>query len=99
LLLKGGLDEVKTVVSNTKLFKLTESLGGVKSMIRHPASMTTSPLPKDVREKFGIADNFIRISVGLEDINDLLADLSNALASLVPAAQVSIVRESSSLVA
>lgn len=99
LLLKGGLEEVKTVVSSTKLFKLTESLGGVKSMIRHPATMTTSPLPKDVREKFGIYDNFIRISTGLEDVNDLLADLSAALAPLVPEVQPAIVRESSSLVA
>jgi cystathionine gamma-lyase len=84
LLLKGGFKEVNTVVSGTKLFKLTESLGGAKSMIRHPATMTTTPLPKEVREKFGIADNFIRLSVGLEDTKDLLADLEAALSLITP---------------
>jgi cystathionine beta-lyase/cystathionine gamma-synthase len=76
---KGGLEGAKTVVNSTKLFKLAESLGGVKSLICHPASQTHAPIPKEVREKVGIVDGLIRVSVGLEDEADLLADLKHAL--------------------
>ena len=76
---KGGLEGATTFVNSTKLFKLAESLGGVKSLICHPASQTHAPIPKEVREKVGIVDGLIRVSVGLEDEVDLLADLKHAL--------------------
>ena len=76
---KGGLETARGVVNGTKLFKLAESLGGVKSLICHPVSQTHAPIPKEVREKVGIVDGLIRVSVGLEDEVDLLADLKHAL--------------------
>jgi cystathionine beta-lyase len=63
-----------------KLFSLAESLGGVESLISHPASMTHASIPKEERQKAGISDSLIRISVGIEDIEDLLAELTSALA-------------------
>jgi cystathionine beta-lyase len=68
------------VLSATKLFALAESLGGVESLIGHPASMTHASIPKQEREKTGVVDSLIRLSVGLEDADDLIADLSKALA-------------------
>ncbi|MDZ7805518.1 MAG: PLP-dependent transferase [Gracilimonas sp.] len=65
-------------MSNTRIFTLAESLGGVESLISHPASMTHGSIPKDVREKAGLQDSLIRISVGIEDSEDLLADLDQA---------------------
>jgi cystathionine gamma-synthase/cystathionine gamma-lyase len=76
---KGGLEAAKNVVSNTQLFQLAESLGGVKSLICHPASMTHAPIPKDIREQCGIVDGLIRLSVGIEEADDLLRDLEQAL--------------------
>jgi cystathionine beta-lyase/cystathionine gamma-synthase len=76
---KGGLEAAKEVVSNTKLFQLAESLGGVKSLICHPATMTHKPIPKEVREHCGIVDGLIRISVGIEEVEDLIADLDSVL--------------------
>lgn len=67
------------VLSSTKLFSLAESLGGVESLIGHPASMTHVSIPKEEREKTGVVDSLIRLSVGLEDADDLLADLKQAL--------------------
>ena len=61
------------------MFALAESLGGVESLIEHPAIMTHASVPVEERNKLGIADNFIRLSVGVEDIEDLKADLSSAL--------------------
>ena len=58
---------------------MAESLGGVESLIEHPAIMTHASVPIEERAKLGIADNFVRISVGVEDLEDLVADLSNAL--------------------
>ena len=78
-LLKGGIDESKRFLEKTKLFALAESLGGVESLIEHPAIMTHASIPKETREKLGVADNLVRISVGLEDIEDLLAELDEAL--------------------
>jgi cystathionine gamma-lyase len=89
---KGGLEGAKTVVNSTKLFKLAESLGGVKSLICHPASQTHAPIPKEVREKVGIVDGLIRVSVGLEDEVDLLADLKHAL-QIVAATQTETNKE------
>ena len=74
-------DAIK-VISNTKLFYLAESLGGVESLCGHPASMTHASIPKEERERTGVVDSLIRLSVGVEDIEDLLADLSNALAQI-----------------
>lgn len=74
----GGLKEVKRFLENLRIFSLAESLGGVESLIEHPATMTHAYLPKEEREKIGITDSLIRISVGLENIDDLLSDLDNA---------------------
>ena len=64
------------------VFTLAESLGGVESLSGHPASMTHAAIPKEEREKTGVVDSLIRLSVGVEDIDDLKADLSNALDQL-----------------
>ena len=81
--LKGDkLEDAIKVVSTTHYFTLAESLGGVESLIGHPASMTHSAIPKDEREKTGVVDSLIRLSVGVEDIEDLVADLENALNKL-----------------
>lgn len=66
-------------LESTQLFSLAESLGGVESLISHPASMTHASIPKEEREKVGVTDSLIRISVGVEDIEDLIEDLNNAL--------------------
>jgi cystathionine gamma-lyase len=67
------------VLSNTHLFSLAESLGGVESLIGHPASMTHASIPKEEREKSGVTDSLIRLSVGVEDVEDLIEDLNKAL--------------------
>ena len=67
------------VLSNTHLFALAESLGGVESLIGHPASMTHASIPKEEREKTGVVDSLIRLSIGIEDAEDLIADLNKAL--------------------
>ncbi len=67
------------VLSNTHLFALAESLGGVESLIGHPASMTHASIPKEEREKTGVVDSLIRLSIGIEDAEDLIADLKIAL--------------------
>ncbi len=76
---KGGLSGAKKVLENTQVFLLAESLGGVESLIEHPAIMTHASVPPDQREKLGIGDGFIRLSVGIEAISDLLEDLDQAL--------------------
>ena len=73
------LEDAIKVVSNTKYFTLAESLGGVESLIGHPASMTHAAIPKTEREKTGVTDSLIRLSVGIEDVEDLVVDLKNAL--------------------
>lgn len=73
------LEEAVKVMSNTQLFSLAESLGGVESLIGHPASMTHAAIPKEAREKAGLKDSLIRLSVGVEDADDLIADLAAAL--------------------
>lgn len=78
--LKGNvLEDAKELVSRTKLFSLAESLGGVESLIGHPATMTHGSIPKEAREKSGIVDSLIRLSVGIEDAEDLIADLAQAM--------------------
>lgn len=76
---KGGLDNSKKVMGATKLFVLAESLGGVESLMTHPAVMTHGAVPKEQREARGFVDGLIRLSVGIEDLDDLLADLDQAL--------------------
>lgn len=77
--IKGGLSESRAVLEKVRLFSLAESLGGVESLIEHPAIMTHASVPKEMREHLGISDNLIRLSVGVEDIEDLLSDLDQAL--------------------
>jgi cystathionine gamma-lyase len=76
--LKGGVKESKRFLEKVSLFALAESLGGVESLIEHPAIMTHASVPKKLREKLGIHDNLIRLSVGIEDVDDLIADLEKA---------------------
>lgn len=75
----GGLPAARKFLESTHLFTLAESLGGVESLIEHPAIMTHGSVPADVRQELGIHDGLIRISVGLEDLEDLRGDLSTAL--------------------
>ncbi len=78
--LKGDrMEEAMRVLSGTKLFSLAESLGGVESLIGHPASMTHASIPREERLKNGLADTLIRLSVGIEDVGDLVEDLKGAL--------------------
>jgi cystathionine gamma-lyase len=78
--LKGNsMDEAFALASRTKVFSLAESLGGVESLIGHPASMTHASIPKDVREKAGVVDSLLRLSVGIEDEKDLIEDLRQAI--------------------
>lgn len=73
-----SIEAATKFMSNTKLFTLAESLGGVESLISHPASMTHGSIPKDIREKAGLKDSLIRLSVGIEDSDDLIEDLNQA---------------------
>ena len=74
-----NVDEAKRVLSSTHLFSLAESLGGVESMINHPASMTHASIPREERIKNGLSDSLIRLSVGIEDADDLIEDLNKAI--------------------
>ncbi|MEM0983919.1 MAG: cystathionine gamma-synthase [Planctomycetota bacterium] len=78
--LAGGLDAAKKMLDRVELFSLAESLGGVESLIEHPAIMTHASVPADQREKLGISDSLVRLSVGIEDVDDLIAELDAALA-------------------
>ncbi len=85
---KGGFENAKSILHSTKLFQLAESLGGVKSLICHPSTMTHKPIPVDVQEHCGIVQGLIRLSVGIEEGRDLVADLEQALArTTAPVAQ------------
>ena len=75
----NNYDEAIKVVENLKIFTLAESLGGVESLSGHPASMTHASIPKEEREKTGVVDSLIRLSVGIEDEDDLIADLRQAI--------------------
>lgn len=78
--IKGGMDESRAFLEKVKIFSLAESLGGVESLIEHPGIMTHASVPAENRKALGIADNLVRLSVGIEDIDDLLWDLEQALA-------------------
>jgi len=77
---KGGLEPARRTVERTQLFTLAESLGGVESLIELPAAMTHSSIPVETRRAHGVADGLVRLSVGIEDVADLISDLDRALA-------------------
>lgn len=77
---KGGLEPARRVVERTRLFTLAESLGGVESLIELPAAMTHASIPAETRRAHGVADGLVRVSVGIEDVADLISDLDRALA-------------------
>ncbi len=82
--IKGNdLDQAKNLVAATQIFTLAESLGGVESLIEHPAAMTHASVPAEIRAELGISDGFVRLSVGVEDADDLIADLDQAIESTV----------------
>jgi len=84
---KGRREDVDTFVRGLKVFALAESLGGVESLCCHPASMTHGSIPKEEREKRGVTDTLLRLSVGIEDGDDLIAELEQALARVPVAAR------------
>lgn len=75
----GDIEIAKKVVNNVKVFTLAESLGGVESLVCHPASMTHAAVPKEERDKMGLTESLVRFSVGIEDIEDLIEDIDNIL--------------------
>jgi cystathionine gamma-lyase len=79
IVLKGGLDAARKMLEGCELFSLAESLGGVESLINHPAIMTHASVPVEKRAELGISDSLIRLSVGVEDVNDLIAELDSVL--------------------
>jgi cystathionine gamma-lyase len=79
LVLKGDLSATKRMLERTQLFTLAESLGGVESLIEHPSIMTHASIPADKRDEIGISDSLVRLSVGVEDVADLIADLEQAM--------------------
>ena len=81
VVIKGGFESAKRVCENTRLFTLAESLGGVESLVNHPAVMTHASVPADRRNRLGISSGLVRLSVGIEDGEDLIGDLDRALRS------------------
>jgi cystathionine beta-lyase/cystathionine gamma-synthase len=79
--LEGGLEAARRFCTHLHVFSLAESLGGIESLCCHPASMTHASIPKEIREPRGVTDGLIRLSVGLEHIEDLVLDISQALKS------------------
>jgi cystathionine gamma-lyase len=77
--LKGGLPEARHLLERLEVFTLAESLGGVESLVDHPAIMTHASVPPEARAKLGISDSLVRLSIGIEDAADLVADLKSAL--------------------
>ncbi len=75
----GTVENARAIVENVRIFAFAESLGGVESLIGHPASMTHGSVPKEKRMKLGLTDGLVRLSVGIEDVEDLIGDLSHAL--------------------
>jgi cystathionine gamma-lyase len=82
IVLKADLTGTRRFLENTQLFALAESLGGVESLINHPALMTHASVPKEQREALGISDSLVRLSVGIEDVRDLIDDLKSALEAI-----------------
>lgn len=88
--LKGGFAAARDFVNSTKLFQLAESLGGVKSLLCHPASMTHAPIPKEVRDQLGIVDGLVRLSVGIESADDLINDIDYAICFAERASKIAV---------
>lgn len=82
LVIDGGVEAATKFLKSVQIFTLAESLGGIESLIEHPAIMTHATIPSDIRKKIGIEDGLIRLSVGIEDVEDLKADLTSAFTSL-----------------
>ncbi len=82
MFINGGLDESRRFLESVTVFTLAESLGGVESLVDHPAIMTHASVPNAQRDALGITDNLVRLSVGIEDCEDLIADLDRALAAV-----------------
>ncbi|MEK6799705.1 MAG: PLP-dependent transferase [Planctomycetota bacterium] len=80
IVFKGGRDAALRFCESVKVFSLAESLGGVESLVNHPAIMTHASIPKEIREARGVTDGLVRLSVGIEDVDDLAADLDQAIA-------------------
>ena len=78
-IMKGGLEPARRLLRSCKIFTCAESLGGVESLIEHPAIMTHASVPPAIRANLGIADGLIRLSVGIEDIDDLIHDLEDGV--------------------
>ena len=78
----GSLEAARRVLEGAKVFSLAESLGGVESLISHPATMTHASIPVEDRLRFGVTEGLVRLSVGIEDVEDLEADLQQALDSI-----------------
>ncbi|MFK7951490.1 MAG: PLP-dependent transferase, partial [Ekhidna sp.] len=76
---EDSIDKAKKTLSSFKLFSLAESLGGVESLVGHPATMTHASIPREKRMETGLTDSLIRLSVGIEDVEDLIADLNQAI--------------------
>ena len=81
VVLKGGLDAARRFMERTELFACAESLGGVESLVNHPAIMTHASVPPERRAALGISDSLVRLSVGVEDVGDLREELARALAA------------------
>jgi len=78
----GSLDNARTLLNNVRLMALAESLGGVETLISHPATMTHASVPAELRQRIGVTDDLVRVSVGIEDVDDLKEDLEQALARI-----------------
>ena len=75
----GSIKNARTFVKNLEIFTLAESLGGVESLVCHPASMTHASIPENIRNDLGITQGLVRLSVGIEDVNDLIGDIDQAI--------------------
>ena len=82
IITNGNIENVREILNKFEVFTLAESLGGVESLVSHPATMTHASIPKEKREQLGITDGLIRLSIGLETIDDILSDLKDALSSV-----------------
>ena len=80
--INGDLNSTKKFLENIEIFTLAESLGGVESLIEHPSLMTHASIDKKIRDELGITDNLVRLSIGIEDVEDLKKSLDNALSSI-----------------
>jgi cystathionine beta-lyase/cystathionine gamma-synthase len=78
----GSLEASRSLLNHVKLCSLAESLGGVETLISHPATMTHASVPPEMRKQIGITDGLVRLSVGIEDVEDLIADLDFALSKV-----------------